>query len=53
MKRGLLLVNMGTPEAPSLPAVRHYLNEFLIDKRVIDLAWPIRYLLVKGLIIPF
>lgn len=53
MKRGLLLINLGTPDTANLPAVRHYLREFLIDHRVIDLPWPIRYLLVYGLIIPF
>ncbi|RUR12257.1 ferrochelatase [Legionella sp. km772] len=53
MKRGLLLINLGTPDAPKLSAVRKYLNEFLMDNRVIDLPWPLRCLLVKGIIIPF
>jgi len=42
---GVLLVNLGTPDAPTVPAVRRYLAEFLWDKRVIDypriLWWPI------------
>jgi ferrochelatase len=34
---GLLLVNLGTPEAPDVPAVRRYLAQFLSDPRVVDL----------------
>src|SRR6185437_1162695 len=34
---GLLLVNLGTPDAPTTPAVRRYLREFLSDPRVIDI----------------
>jgi ferrochelatase len=47
---GVLLVNLGTPEAPTPSAVRKYLREFLSDPRVVELprlAWlPILYLLV-------
>ena len=47
---GVLLINLGTPDAPTAPAVRRYLREFLSDVRVIDLPrliWlPILYLLV-------
>lgn len=46
-KRGVLLVNLGSPDAPTVPAVRRYLNEFLMDPEVIDLPWPIRRLLVS------
>ena len=53
MNRGLLLINLGTPASPTPIAVRHYLNEFLLDRRVIDLPWPLRYALVKGIILPF
>ena len=53
MNRGLLLINLGTPASPTPIAVRQYLNEFLLDGRVIDLPWPLRYALVKGLILPF
>ncbi len=49
-KTGILLVNLGTPDAATAPAVRRYLREFLSDRRVIDLPrliWlPILYLLV-------
>ena len=53
MNRGLLLINLGTPASPTPIAVRQYLNEFLLDRRVIDLPWPLRYALVKGIILPF
>lgn len=42
---GVLLINLGTPDAPTVPAVRRYLAEFLSDPRVIELPralwWPI------------
>ncbi len=50
MSQAVLLVNLGSPESPSVPAVRRYLNEFLMDARVIDVAWPLRRLIV-GLIL--
>lgn len=53
MKNGLLLINLGTPEKPDPSSVRHYLAEFLSDKRVISLAAPLRYLLVYAAILPF
>jgi protoporphyrin/coproporphyrin ferrochelatase len=49
---GVLLVNLGTPSAPQVPAVKRYLREFLTDPKVIDLPNPWRSLLVNGLIIP-
>ncbi|MCE5317756.1 MAG: ferrochelatase [Parachlamydia sp.] len=48
----ILLINLGTPRAPTLKHVFHYLNEFLTDGRVIDLPWWKRQLLVRGLIVP-
>ncbi len=51
-KKGLLLVNLGTPETSQPKHVYHYLNEFLTDGRVIDLSWIKRQLLVRGLIVP-
>src|ERR1035438_7199636 len=50
MSKAVLLVNLGSPDSPSAPDVRRYLNEFLMDGRVIDAAWPIRRLVV-GLIL--
>lgn len=52
-KKGILLVNLGTPDSPSVSDVYRYLIEFLMDGRVIDIpAWR-RTLLVKGIIVPF
>lgn len=51
--RGLLLVNLGTPEAPTPSAVRRYLAQFLADGRVLDLPAPGRYALLYGAILPF
>jgi len=52
-KKGILLVNLGTPDSPEVPDVRKYLNEFLMDERVIDIPALNRALLVKGIIVPF
>lgn len=52
-KTGVLLINLGTPDDPSVSSVRKYLNEFLMDPRVIDKPAWIRYILVKGVIVPF
>lgn len=52
VKRGVLLVNLGSPAAPTVPAVRRYLNQFLMDPQVIDLPWPVRRLLVSCIILP-
>jgi len=51
-KKGVLLVNLGTPDGPSTPEVRRYLREFLMDARVIDINPIARNLLVKGIIVP-
>lgn len=52
-KKGVLLVNLGTPDSTAVSDVRKYLREFLMDKRVIDIpAFP-RFLLVNGIIAPF
>lgn len=53
MKHGILLVNLGTPDAPTPSAVRRYLKEFLGDPRVIDLPAIPRNILLYGLILPF
>jgi len=51
-KKGVLLVNLGTPDSPSTADVRKYLREFLMDARVIDINPIARNLLVKGIIAP-
>ncbi|MEP7228927.1 MAG: ferrochelatase [Ginsengibacter sp.] len=53
IKRGVLLMNLGSPDSTDTPDVRKYLNEFLMDERVIDKSWLVRALLVKGIIVPF
>lgn len=50
---GILLVNLGTPDAPTGSAVRRYLAEFLSDPRVIELPKILWRLLLYGLILPF
>lgn len=52
-QRGILLVNLGTPASPSVPDVRRYLNEFLMDPYVIDAPWLVRKLIVSLFILPF
>lgn len=51
-KKGILLINLGTPDSPGPADVKKYLLEFLMDERVIDYGWLKRNLLVKGIIIP-
>ncbi len=50
-KKGVLLVNLGSPESTSTKDVRRYLDEFLMDKRVIDIPYWKRFLLIKGIIL--
>lgn len=52
-KKGVLLVNLGTPDDPGRGAVYRYLKQFLLDPRVIDIGWLPRNLLVRGIIAPF
>lgn len=46
-QQALVLVNLGSPAAHSVSAVRRYLNQFLMDPYVIDLPWPLRRVLVS------
>ncbi|MDP2176519.1 MAG: ferrochelatase [Bacteroidota bacterium] len=48
----ILLTNLGSPDSTEVKDVRTYLNEFLMDKRVIDIPFFARLLLVKGIIVP-
>ena len=52
-KKGILLVNLGTPDSPSVSDVRKYLSQFLNDPRVIDIPWLARKILVNFIIVPF
>ncbi|MEM6772237.1 MAG: ferrochelatase, partial [Bacteroidota bacterium] len=52
-KKGVLIVNLGTPDEPTPKAVNRYLGQFLTDPRVIDnLPYPVQQLLVRGIIAP-
>jgi len=51
-KTAVLLVNLGTPEAPTSGQVRRYLREFLGDPRVLTLPGPLRWLLLNAVILP-
>ena len=50
---GVLLCNLGTPDAPTASAVRRYLREFLWDPRVVDVPRPIWWLVLNAFILPF
>jgi protoporphyrin/coproporphyrin ferrochelatase len=52
-KTGVLLINLGTPDSPSVGDVRSYLSQFLNDPRVIDIPWLMRKILVNLIIVPF
>lgn len=51
MSKGVLLVNLGSPDSTSVSDVRRYLNEFLMDKRVIDVPWLMRRFIVGTILI--
>jgi ferrochelatase len=53
MQRGLLLLNLGTPENTNISAVRSFLAAMLTDKRLVDLPTLVRYILVYVFILPF
>ncbi len=53
LRKALVLVNVGTPTKPTVVNVSRYLFEFLNDKKVIDLPWLWRKLLVNFIIVPF
>jgi ferrochelatase len=50
---GVLLVNIGTPEEATLPAVRRYLRQFLSDPKVLNIPSLVRWILVNLIIVPF
>ena len=52
LKRGIILMNLGSPDSTSVQDLRKYLNEFLTDKRVIDYSWLFRKIIVEGIIVP-
>jgi ferrochelatase len=50
-KFGVLITNLGTPDAPTPAALRRYLGEFLWDRRVVDLPRPLWWLILNGIIL--
>ena len=50
-RTGILLINLGTPEAPTGRAVREYLAEFLSDRRVVEIARPLWWLILNGIVL--
>jgi ferrochelatase len=53
MKQGIILMNLGSPDSTEVKDVKKYLNEFLMDGRVIDYPYLFRLMLVRGIIVPF
>lgn len=51
-KTGILLANLGTPDAPTPEAVKRYLRQFLSDKRVVDTSRLLWWPLLRGVILP-
>lgn len=52
-KRAVLLANLGSPDKPDTRSVRRYLNQFLMDRYVIQLPWLLRRLIVGLFVLPF
>ncbi len=52
-RTAILLVNLGTPDAPTRGAVRRYLKEFLSDPRVVEIPRPLWWLILNGVILNF
>ena len=50
--KGVLLVNLGSPDSPSIGDVRRYLRQFLMDERVLDIPYLIRFCVVNFAILP-
>ncbi len=48
---GILITNLGTPDAPTPKALRRYLSEFLWDRRVVDMPRPLWWLILNGIIL--
>ena len=52
MKKGVLLINLGSPDSTEVEDVRKYLREFLMDPLVLDSPWLVRKLVVELAILP-
>jgi len=51
--KGLILVNLGSPDSLAVSDVKKYLRQFLMDERVIDAPYLIRMMIVEGFVLPF
>ena len=51
-KKGVVLIQIGTPESPEIADVKKFLNNFLMDPYVITIPWALRFVLVRGVIVP-
>jgi protoporphyrin/coproporphyrin ferrochelatase len=51
-KTAVVLLNLGTPDAPTAPALRRYLREFLGDSRVVEIPKPLWWLILNAFILP-
>src|SRR5690606_15986591 len=49
---GVLLINLGTPDEPTPPAIRRYLAEFLSDPRVIEIPKPVWQVILRLFVLP-
>jgi ferrochelatase len=51
-RTAVLLVNLGTPTAATPAAVRRYLRQFLSDRRVVEIPWPLWWPILHGIVLP-
>lgn len=51
-KHGILLINLGSPDEPTLAAVKRYLTQFLSDPRVIEMNRPLWYVILRTMVLP-
>ncbi|HEU4709873.1 MAG TPA: ferrochelatase, partial [Methylophilaceae bacterium] len=51
LRTGILLINLGTPDAPTAPALRRYLKQFLSDPRVVEIPRFVWWLILNGIIL--
>lgn len=50
-RTGVLYINLGTPDAPTAPATRRYLREFLSDPRVVEIPRPVWWLILNAFVL--
>ncbi|MBP6295157.1 MAG: ferrochelatase, partial [Hydromonas sp.] len=50
-KTAILLINLGSPDAPTAPAIARYLGEFLSDRRVVDIPKLLWQPILRGIIL--